>query len=124
MLKEKFTVLIVDDSQIIIERLVPEIEELDQVREVVVGLSFDEGKKLIDIAKFDIAIFDINLHDKSGIDLLRYLKVIKPLVMVIMMTGDFSSEKQQACMELGANYFINKFTDLENIQDIITQLQA
>jgi len=122
-MKRKFSVLIIDDSPIIVERLVPEIDELEQVHKVFVGYSFDEGKQLIDSTEFDIAILDINLHEKSGIDLLRYLKSIKPEVVVLMMTSDFSSEKKKACMDLGANYFLNKFTELENIQDIIIRLQ-
>ena len=122
MKNRKFSILIIDDSPIIIERLVPEIEELEFVRKVIIGFSFDEAKELIFSARYEIAIFDINLHDRNGLDLLRYQKSINPTVKVIMMTGDYSIEKQNACMDLGADYFLNKFTELENLQEIIKKL--
>ncbi|HSY62689.1 MAG TPA: response regulator [Cytophaga sp.] len=124
MKNQKFTVLIIDDSPIIIDRLVPEIQELELIEKVIIGYSFDEAKQLIHSAEFDIAIFDINLQDKSGLDLLRYQKSINSAVKIIMMTGDHSLEKQNACMDLGADYFLNKFTELENLQEIIKQLMS
>ncbi|WP_018344686.1 response regulator [Cytophaga aurantiaca] len=124
MKNQKISVLIIDDSPIIIERLVPEIEEMEFVEKVIVGFTFDEAKQLILSAKFSIAIFDINLRDRNGLDLLRYQKFIDPTVKIIMMTGDHSIEKHNACMDLGADYFLNKFTELENLQEIIKQLMA
>ncbi len=119
-MKRKLLLLVVDDSPIILERLLPILLELPNVDEILVAHNYAEGKSVIESKDIDVAIFDINLPDKSGIELLRFAKEIrKDGLKVIMMTDDASDQKRTLCLNLKADFFINKFNGFEILPEII-----
>ena len=113
--------MIIDDSNIIIERLVPVLAELRNVKRVIKGNSYDEGKEILAEEKVDVAILDINLTGKSGIDLLKLIRQQSPSFypITIMMTDNPSDNKKKICMELGADHFVDKFEGFEKILKIV-----
>ena len=113
--------MMVDDSRAIASRLMPSLEELSNVDKVLCGYSYEDGKKIISEADIDIAVLDVNLPGKSGIDLLKYIKQDERLLntTVIMMTDEASESREKLCMSAGADYFIDKFEDFENIINIV-----
>lgn len=124
--RRKLVVLVVDDSEIIIDRLVSSIRELENVGEVLYGFSYEEGKDLLEknrkngSSKINIALLDVNLPGNSGIDLLRKIrKENYPIQIIIMITEDPKEYNKETSDKLGANYFLNKYNDFEKLIDII-----
>lgn len=66
-----------------------------------------------------ILLLDINLPDKSGIEILRSCKENNPSVKVIMITNQANEYYQKLCLKLGADHFIDKSKEFEQIAAII-----
>ncbi len=123
-MNNQLTIVIVDDSKIICDRITSLLLEIPKTGKVFCGYTFKEGIQLIETQKPDVAILDINLPENNGIELLRMIKERKyPVKTVIMMTEDASELNREKCKQLGANYFLNKFTDFEKVTDIVQEIR-
>ena len=76
MKNDKKTVLIVDDSILVMERMIPVMEEIDNISFVVHAATYQEGLEVLSRLTPDVVLLDINLPDKSGIELLRDRKSV------------------------------------------------
>ncbi len=124
-MKEKLTIVIVDDSKIICDRLHALLTEMRTASQIFSAHDFTDAVQLFEKHTADVAILDINLPDKNGIELLQVIKQkAYPIKIVIMMTEDASEEKKEKCLRLGADDFLNKFSDFEKIPAIIEQLSS
>ena len=123
MEESKKTILVVDDSPLIIKRLLDMLSEIQQLGWIKQAGSYQEAVALIDKYQPRILLLDINLPDKSGIEILRSSKEQHPTVKVIMITNQANVYYQKLCMKLGADYFIDKTKEFEKITAIITSLE-
>lgn len=110
-------VLIVDDDRsilLVLERLLTDK-----------GLSVesaDNGKsaaKLLESGKFNVALLDINIPGKSGLDLLKEAKETGITTAIIIMTAEQSLNNTLEAMKLGAFDYISKPFDLNELEIII-----
>ena len=67
-------------------------------------------------------ILDIRLPGKSGIDVLKDIRAKKLPSRVIMMTNYPYPQYRKKCEELGADYFFDKVTEIEEIPKVIEEL--
>src|ERR1700730_16316065 len=118
----KKTVLIVDDSPIIIERLKIMLEDLENIRNILHTGTYSKALSILTDTNPDIAILDINLPDKSGIELLRYIKRNHMEITVIMLSNQSGEHYRNLCKLNGAEYFIDKSTEFELVPGIILSL--
>ena len=72
---------------------------------VLDGASF---LQVTQIDQYDAVLFDINLPDISGDELLRRLRAINKNVAVIMLSANDSSEIIERCLQDGADDYITK----------------
>jgi two-component system response regulator PilR (NtrC family) len=70
---------------------------------------------------FDLIISDIKMPEISGIDLLRKVKSIDPDIPVIMITGFASTNDAVEAMKLGAEDYIIKPFNLDELKIIINK---
>lgn len=112
-------VLIVDDALLVLERLSEIIKELAGVKEVAVATGYDEAVEKLVSFKPNIALLDIHLPIKNGIELLKFVKKNHPAVKVIMLTNQTSDNYKTLCKKLGADHFVDKSSEFENIAGII-----
>ena len=119
---EKRKVFIVDDSQVIRERLTDRLEKLEGIG--AISQAADKSSALTTLQKEtpDIVILDIQLPDGSGIDLLSKIKKENSQIVVIILTNFPYSIIRRRCLELGADYFFDKSTELEKLFDIFTTI--
>jgi len=115
-------VLVVDDSPIIIERLVHMLENLEKVQQVIIADSYAMAVSRISEAKPDLAILDINLPDKSGIELLKYIKTNMAEIKVIMLSNQADEYYRNLCKRLGSAYFIDKSGEIDQTPIIISSM--
>jgi DNA-binding NarL/FixJ family response regulator len=119
---KKKIILIVDDSVIVIDRLVNMLEELTTNHIIFTSHSYKEAINAITEKNIDIAVLDINLPDGNGINILRYLKKNKPAVQAIMLTNKSSEFYRKLCLKEGAADFIDKFSGFDTLPKIISSL--
>ena len=123
MEESKKTILVIDDSPLIIKRLLDMLSEIPQLGWIKQAGSYQEAAALINEHQPRILLLDINLPDKSGIEILRNSKENHPTVKVIMITNQANEYYQKLCMKLGADYFIDKTKEFEKITAIIAGLE-
>jgi DNA-binding NarL/FixJ family response regulator len=119
---KKLVTLIIDDSLIIIERFIEILNEMDNIETVFYANNYTEGLQMLKDIKPDIALLDINLPDKSGIELLRIIRQQQLDTKVIMITNQATDHYKKVCATLGANYFFDKSNEFEQIPAIISAI--
>lgn len=84
----------------------------------------DNGDKAIEFAQHfpvQLAILDIRMAGKSGIDVLRGLKAIDPHIEVIMLTAYETIETARQALRLGACDYLSKPFDLSTIREAVSR---
>lgn len=122
MCSKKIKVLIVDDSNIVVERLSAIIAEVPAAGPVLISNSFDQAVNTIKSALPDIVLLDIQLPEKSGIELLSLVKSDYPDIKTIIVTNRASAYYKNLCREMGADFFLDKSKEFEKIPGIIETL--
>lgn len=122
MSSKKIKVLIVDDSNIVVERLSGLISEMSSVGSVLISNSFNQAVDLINLELPDAVLLDIQLTGKNGIELLAFVKSNYPQIKTLIVTNRVSAYYKKLCKELGADGFIDKSTEFEKIPGIIEVL--
>lgn len=115
-------VLVVDDSDILRERLIAMIGEIDGM--VVAGEA--KGERMAGESyrrlRPEVVVLDIRLEDGDGIGVLKAIRKESPLTKVIMFTNYTYPQYRLKCMQEGADYFFDKSTEFEQMRALLAQL--
>lgn len=113
-------ILIVDDSEFILQRLQLLLTSLDQVKEVKLVTSAEEGMLALVGFQPDIVILDINLPGKNGLQMLKDIRAMEHIypIVVIFTNNTLSGYKAESLL-CGADYFLDKARDFHSIPSII-----
>ena len=112
---------IADDSEILRERLVEILSEIESVE--IVGQEGDTIKAIeaIEQLKPDLVILDIRMPGGNGIAVLEKLKKSENPPIVIMFTNFPYLQYRRRCFDSGADYFFYKSTEFEKLVDVIRE---
>lgn len=116
------SLFIVDNSPLIIERLLGMLEGLLSPERIAYAGSYAEALSLIDPNPPDILLLDVHLPDRSGVELLRVVRKRYPAVTVIMISNQSDESYRSVCTALGAIRFLDKSTEFEEIPALILSL--
>ena len=114
-------VLLVEDSQVLADRL---RESLDQLEGVEVVGAVDEESAAVEFAAVqgvDVIILDLQLRQGTGFGVVRRLGAQRPTVVVF--TNYSLPEYQRRAQDLGIEYFLNKSRDYERLPNLIQDLE-
>jgi putative nucleotidyltransferase with HDIG domain len=103
---EKVKMLIVDDEATIREVLSRTFS--DKGYDCTTAESFDEAVALQQEVDFEVAMLDIMMPGKSGVDLLKSLKQSDPDIAVVMVTAVADTQTAIGAMRLGAYDYVTK----------------
>jgi len=110
---DEFNVLLVDDEAEFVETLVKRLRKR-KVNTAAVG-SGEEALKILKEMPIDVVVLDVKMPGMDGIETLRQIKKISPLVEVIMLTGHANMEVAIEGMELGAFDYLMKPMDIDEL---------
>ena len=113
-------ICVVDDEQIVCERIKPILEKSGFVVETFTE-SASALKRLSETA-FHILITDIKMGQPDGLELLRYTRSHAPSTRVIIITGFATAESAREAMKSGAVDFIAKPFRLSHLTDLVMNL--
>jgi len=99
------------------------VDHLEDHYEVVQTYSMKKALELSEEAKFDLYIFDINVPDGDGISLLRELREFHDETPTIFITAFHDTKYLKSAFESGANDFIKKPFDLEELSQRIENIK-
>jgi len=84
----------------------------------------EDGLTAIELAKqndIDVAVLDICMAVMSGLEVLERLKILKPDIEVIMMSGYGTNDCIRESFRLGASDYINKPFDISTIRAAVSK---
>ncbi|HYR02879.1 MAG TPA: response regulator transcription factor [Syntrophobacteria bacterium] len=115
-------VYVVDDSELVRERLIDMVSEIEGVK--VVGETGDVRGAAASIPQLrpDAVILDIRLPDGNGITLLRHMKRERPAATVIVLTNYPYPQYREECLDAGADYFLYKATEFDQVGEILSRM--
>lgn len=118
---EKIKVLMIDDNVNLIEMVEDYFEDNSRIE--IVGKAYDgeEGLKIINegALKYDLIILDLIMPKRDGISVLKELKSSNNSCNVIVATSYNAPDTIRKVSELGANYYILKPFDMNDLEDKI-----
>ena len=109
----KIKVLLVDDEKDFVDALAERLEMRDF--EIAKALSADEALARIAGADVDVVVLDVLMPGKDGVAALREIKQSKPLVEVIMLTGNATVESAIEGLKIGAYDYLMKPTETKDL---------
>lgn len=120
--KSKKILLIVDNSFLIIERLISILIEVTSVEKIHTATNYETAVIVLNEQQTDIVLLDIQLPGKNGIELLKYIVAHYPNTKVIMLSNLVSEYYQKLCAKIGAAGFIDKSKDFDLIPEVVDSL--
>lgn len=89
--------------------------------QVVTAASVDEATKHLDSICPDMALVDLKMPGKSGMELLKELRTRSPQTMAVVLTGYGSIANAVYAMQLGALNYVTKPADADQILEAFEQ---
>lgn len=116
-------VFIVDDSRVVVERLVDLLEEVPGAELAGRAGDVEEAVRGIRKVKPDALILDLQLPGGSGLDVLRAVRRDVPQLLVVVCTNYPHAEYREECLAAGANFFLDKSAEFAKIPGILRQVK-
>ncbi len=110
---DKFSVLLVDDETDFLETMIKRLKKRNL--KVTGAGSGEEAIKILKEMPTDVVVLDVRMKGIDGIQTLKEIKKICPLVEVIMLTGHASLEVAVEGMEMGAFDYLMKPMDIDEL---------
>ncbi len=112
-------VFLVEDSLAIRARLAETIRGIDGAE--LVGEAGSVGAAIDGIRSSHpgAVILDLQLEDGSGLDVLRAVHPGSPGLHVAVLTNYATDQHRRACINAGAEYFLDKSSDFPRIREIV-----
>lgn len=113
------SVLIVEDEAIVRESLRDSLKDSHQITTADTG---EEALELIKKQDFDVLVVDVRLPGKSGLQVVREVKQIKPYIKSVVITAYPSVELAIEAMKQGAVDYLIKPVLAEDLEKLIREL--
>jgi two-component system chemotaxis response regulator CheY len=117
------SILIVEDSSMTRSMIRAVVEEIDDLETVEAATGF-EALKALPLQKFDLIVTDINMPDINGLELINFVKKderYKEIPLLIISTEKSDEDKKRG-MSIGANAYITKPFQPQQLQDTVKSL--
>ncbi len=107
-------IMLVDDEVPFVETMAKRLEK--RSIKTIMAFSAEQGlEKLKTNQDLDVIILDIKMPGMDGIEALKKIKSVSPMIEVIMLTGHATIELAIDALKLGAYDFLMKPFDIEEL---------
>ena len=117
-------IFLVEDSLAIRARLATTIRAIEGAELVGEAGSVGSAIEGIRATQPSAVILDLQLEDGSGLDVLKAVRPFAPALHVAVLTNYATDQHRRACMEAGAEYFLDKSSDFPRIREIVQEWTA
>jgi DNA-binding NarL/FixJ family response regulator len=115
-------IVIADDSALWRDRIKSLLIDIDEVFVVSEAKNGADALQIIREKEPDLAILDIRMPEMNGIELLKKIRELKMNVKIIILTNYPYPQYRKRCLETGADYFLSKTEDFEDIKIVISEM--
>lgn len=115
-------VVIADDSVLFLERLKTLLQTFEEIE--IVGIS-ENGRDVEDkikTTKPDLAIIDIKMPEKNGIEVIKEIRKENKEVKFMVLTFYCSDQYRKLAIKSGSDYFYSKVDDFDEVQTKVNEL--
>ncbi len=116
--QKKGTLLIIDDEELIVDRVSILLEDLAD--KILTASNGKEGLQVLDTNEVNCVLCDINMPVMNGIELIKQVRGKGNNVPFIFYTGHGSQSLMLEVVKYGAFDFLNK-PALENLEEIVAK---
>lgn len=116
------TLLIVDDDEVLRERLARALR--GRGFEVRAAGGYEEAMASAREDSPELAVVDLRMPDRSGLELVRDLKKLDPGTRIVVLTGYGSISTAVEAMRLGATNYLPKPADADDVLDAFARGEA
>ena len=117
--KETITVLLADDHSLIRQGIMLILEEIEVDAKVTQASNLQQITEQISANKIDIAVIDAHFPDGNSITILPEIKTLAPEIRILIFTGIDEAANALKFLKAGANGFISKMSEEEEIKNAI-----
>ena len=107
------TILVVDDDDVLRLRLEKAFNNRGLT--VYTACEFDDAIELVRTKSPDMAVLDLKMPGRGGMELLKEIKDLSPSTQVIMLTGYGSITNAVEAVKLGALNYVTKPADADQV---------
>jgi DNA-binding NarL/FixJ family response regulator len=116
------TVLIADDSQVVVERLKTMLCELRGIDIAEHASTVPEALHAVRSLRPDVVLLDLQMRGGRGMDLLKTIRREQPGLTVVVLTNHSHSQYRKKCLENGAHSFLDKSTEFHKVAAVLGEL--
>ena len=122
-MNKSIRICIADDNRLLREGLASMLAEIEDI--TVVGMASSGSQALDQIQQLlpDVALIDIGMPDKDGLDVTQTLHEKLPAVKVIILGMPDLTDEIMACIEAGATGYVLKEASFEYLVESIRSVQ-
>ncbi|MDM8535053.1 response regulator transcription factor, partial [Clostridiaceae bacterium HSG29] len=117
-----YRIVIADDHELIREGIKKLLEIENEFKIVGEASNGDEVIKIFKLFKPDLIILDINMPDKSGLEVLKIIKETNSDTKVVLLTINSDRKSLSTAIESGADGYILKDSDPGQLSDILLNI--
>jgi DNA-binding NarL/FixJ family response regulator len=114
-------VLIIDDSELVCNRLRARLIEQGRV-EVEEANQTGQAIEALRLGLPEVVILDLILPDGASFQLIRFAKSVDPGITVIVLTNYAFSSYRRLALESGADYFFDKSSEFDQAFAVVQRL--
>lgn len=118
-MERKIKIVLADDHPLILKGIIAELESKDNYKVVAAVLNGEEALDAIQQLRPDIAIIDMQMPKKNGIDVLNALREAGSLTKVVILTMFKERYLLKQAIDLGAKGYLIKDTVTSEIDTCI-----
>jgi two-component system, OmpR family, response regulator len=119
---DALTVLLVEDSKVLTERISEAIGQIEDVNLVAAVDNEAAAVAAIKRETVDVLILDLHLKQGTGFGVMRALAHVAGKPCVVILTNYDLPEYKSAAMALGARYFLDKARDYDRLPDVLKEI--
>lgn len=113
-----------EDSQIVRERMRGMIACIPDIELIAEATNENDAVSGIFALLPDLVILDLSLDGGNGMEVLRRIKLQPFAIRVIVFTNSSSPHHRKKCLNLGADYFLDKTMGISRLEELLIQLSA
>ena len=116
------SVLLVEDSQVLIERLTEAIGEMTDLKLICTVDTEAAAVAVVRREPVDVIILDLHLRQGSGFGVMRALATAQLNPQIIVLTNYDLPEYKNAAIALGATHFLDKARDYGRLPEVLHEI--
>ncbi|MES2514728.1 MAG: response regulator transcription factor [Bacteroidota bacterium] len=121
---KKIKVMVVDDHKVLRHGVVDVLKNIEEIEVVCQAGNGKETLKVLEEYSVDVVLLDIQMPEMNGRETLIEIKKLYPNIKVLMFTMHMESWHSKHYLELGADGYLAKNTDVEIIGAKILEVHS